>query len=99
MPVAWFLQDRGLDVTGVDRDEVGAGASWGNAGWLPPGLALPLTSPRMLGEGMRGLADPRAPLSIPLRGSPAFGPSCCDSPRIAPSDTGSGPWRTVCLCW
>lgn len=67
---AWFLQDRGVSVTVVERDEVGAGASWGNAGWLTPGLATPLTSRHVLAEGLRGLADPRAPLSIPLRPDP-----------------------------
>lgn len=70
LSAAWFLQDRGLDVTVVDRDEVGSGASWGNAGWLSPGLALPLTSPHVLAEGLRGLVDPRAPLSVPARPDP-----------------------------
>lgn len=70
LSVAWFLQDRGVDVTVVDREEVGAGASWGNAGWLSPGLALPLTSPQVLAEGLRGLAGARAPLSIPARPDP-----------------------------
>ena len=70
LSTAWFLQDRGVHVTVVERDEVGAGASWGNAGYLSPALAVPLTSPHVLGEGLRGLADPGAPLSIPLRADP-----------------------------
>jgi D-amino-acid dehydrogenase len=70
LSTAWFLQDRGVHVTVVDRDEVGAGASWGNAGYLSPALAMPLTSPHVLGEGLRGLADRRAPLSIPARWDP-----------------------------
>lgn len=70
LSTAWFLQDRGLHVTVVDRGEVGSGASWGNAGWLSPGLALPLTSPGMLREGLRGLVDPGAPLSVPARPDP-----------------------------
>ena len=65
LSTAWFLQDRGVHVTVVDRDEVGAGASWGNAGYLSPGLAMPLTSPHVLGEGLRGLADRRAPVEHP----------------------------------
>jgi D-amino-acid dehydrogenase len=70
LSTAWFLQDRGLQVTVIDRDEVGSGASWGNAGWLSPGLALPLTSPHALAEGLRGLVDPRAPLSVAARPDP-----------------------------
>lgn len=70
LSTAWFLQDRGVHVTVVERDEVGAGASWGNAGWLSPGLAMPLTSPHVLAEGLRGLTSASAPLSIPVRPDP-----------------------------
>lgn len=70
LSTAWFLQDRGVHVTVVERDEVGARASWGNAGYLSPALAMPLTSPHVLREGVRGLADRRAPLSIPPRPDP-----------------------------
>ncbi|MFD2399836.1 NAD(P)/FAD-dependent oxidoreductase [Prauserella oleivorans] len=34
LSTAWFLQERGVEVTVVDRTGVAAGASWGNAGWL-----------------------------------------------------------------
>jgi D-amino-acid dehydrogenase len=70
LSTAWFLQDRGVHVTVVEREEVGAGASWGNAGYLSPALAVPLTSPHVLGEGLRGLADRGAPLSVPVRADP-----------------------------
>ncbi|MCD2191394.1 FAD-binding oxidoreductase [Actinomycetospora sp. SF1] len=70
LSTAWFLQDRGVHVTVVERDEVGAGASWGNAGYLSPALSTPLTAPHVLGEGLRGLVDRGAPLSIPLRVDP-----------------------------
>ncbi|GAB3473247.1 NAD(P)/FAD-dependent oxidoreductase [Nocardiopsis coralliicola] len=70
LSTAWFLQEHGVAVTVVERRRVGAGASWGNAGWLSPGLALPLNEPRMLAYGPRALADPRAPLSIPAPAAP-----------------------------
>lgn len=38
LSTAWFLQERGLDVTVVDRGGVTARASWGNAGWIAPAL-------------------------------------------------------------
>ncbi|MGV0793573.1 NAD(P)/FAD-dependent oxidoreductase [Mycolicibacterium sp. XJ1819] len=67
LSTAWFLQERGVDVTIVDRTGVAAGASWGNAGWVSPTLAIPLNSPAMLREGLRALRDSAAPLHIPLR--------------------------------
>ena len=45
------LQERGVEVSVVDRTGVAAGASWGNAGWIAPGLALPLNSPGVLPTG------------------------------------------------
>lgn len=66
LSTAWFLQERGVDVTVVDRTGVAAGASWGNAGWIAPGLTLPLNSPSVLRGGLRSLFDPTAPLHMPL---------------------------------
>jgi len=66
LSTAWFLQERGVDVTVVDRTGVAAGASWGNAGWIAPALTLPLNSPAALRYGLRSLRDPAAPLHIPL---------------------------------
>ena len=64
---AWFLQERGVEVTVVDRDGVAAGASWGNAGWVSPALTIPLNQPAVLRYGLRSLFNPSAPLHIPLR--------------------------------
>lgn len=64
LSTAWFLQDRGVQVTVVDRAQVAAGASWGNAGWLSA-LAIPLNEPSVLRYGLRSLLDRHAPLSIP----------------------------------
>lgn len=66
LSTAWFLQERGVEVTVVDRTGVAAGASWGNAGWVAPGLTLPLNSPAMLRQGLRALRDPTAPLRMSL---------------------------------
>ncbi|MCV7151179.1 NAD(P)/FAD-dependent oxidoreductase [Mycolicibacterium pyrenivorans] len=67
LSTAWFLQERGVEVTVVDRRGVAAGASWGNAGWVSPALTIPLNQPSVLAYGLRSLADPAAPLHIPLR--------------------------------
>ena len=67
LSAAWFLQERGVEVTVVDRRGVAAGASWGHAGWVSPALAIPLNQPSTLGSGLRSLTDPAAPLHIPAR--------------------------------
>jgi D-amino-acid dehydrogenase len=66
LSTAWFLQERGVDVTVVDRTGVGAGASSGNAGWVAPDLTIPLNQPPVLRLGVKALRDPHAPLHIPL---------------------------------
>ena len=65
LSTAWFLQERGVDVTVVDRSGVAAGASWGNAGWVSPALTVPLNSPKTLRYAMRSLRDRNSPVQIP----------------------------------
>lgn len=72
LSVAWFLQEHGEQVTVLDRSGVAAGASWGNAGWLSPGLATPLPEPAVLRYGLRALLDPGAALSVPARLDPSL---------------------------
>jgi D-amino-acid dehydrogenase len=67
---AWFLQERGAEVTVLDRHGVAAGASWGNAGWLTPGLAAPLPEPAVLRYGIRAVLSPSSPVYVPLRPDP-----------------------------
>jgi D-amino-acid dehydrogenase len=67
LSTAWFLQERGVQVTVIDRTGVAAGASWGNAGWLSPALTIPLNQPAVLRYGLKSLFNPSAPLHIPLR--------------------------------
>jgi D-amino-acid dehydrogenase len=70
LATAWFLQEAGAEVTVVDRRHVAAGASWGNAGWLSPALAVPLPEPGALRLGLRTLLSPASPLYIPPRADP-----------------------------
>lgn len=67
LATAWFLQESGAQVTVYERDEVAAGASWGNAGWLTPGLAAPLPEPAVLRYGLRAVLSPTSPVYLPLR--------------------------------
>lgn len=67
LSTAWFLQERGVEVTVVDREGVAAGSSWGNAGWVSPALTIPLNQPGVLRYGLRSMLNASAPLHIPLR--------------------------------
>ncbi|QFG23679.1 FAD-binding oxidoreductase [Actinomadura sp. WMMB 499] len=70
LSTAWFLQERGVDVTVLERRDVAAGASWGNAGWLTPGLATPLPEPAVLASGVRAVLSPSSPVYVPPSASP-----------------------------
>ncbi|MFI9838927.1 NAD(P)/FAD-dependent oxidoreductase [Nonomuraea sp. NPDC051941] len=72
LSTAWFLQERGVQVDVVDRGGVAAGASWGNAGWIAPGLAIPLNEPAVLRYGLRSLLNPAAPLHVPASLDPGL---------------------------
>ncbi|ASR34978.1 amino acid dehydrogenase [Prauserella marina] len=69
---AWFLRRYGVEVTVLERGRTGEGASWGNAGWLSPALAVPLPEPATLRAGLSGFLSPSAPLYVPA------------DPRLAP---------------
>ncbi len=66
------LAKRGVQVTVVERDEVGRGCSYGNAGWLTPSQAFPLANPAMLLKSFKWMLDPESPLYIQPRLDPAF---------------------------
>lgn len=72
LATAWFLQERGLDVTVVERDGVAAGSSWGNAGWLTPGICTPLPEPAVLTYGLRAVFSPSSPVYVPPSADPSF---------------------------
>ena len=70
LATAWHLQERGHEVTVLDREGVAAGASWGNAGWLAPAKTIPLSDPSLWRYGPTALLDADAALSMPLRFDP-----------------------------
>ncbi|HEY9439606.1 MAG TPA: FAD-dependent oxidoreductase [Streptomyces sp.] len=72
LSTAWFLQERGVSVTVYDRKGVAAGSSWGNAGWLTPGLATPLPEPAVLTYGVRAVLSPTSPVYVPPSANPSL---------------------------
>jgi D-amino-acid dehydrogenase len=61
------LARRGAEVLVIERDRVGHGCSFGNAGWLTPSQAVPLANPNLLLKSFGWLLDPESPLYIQPR--------------------------------
>ncbi|MEZ5317375.1 MAG: FAD-dependent oxidoreductase [Vicinamibacterales bacterium] len=66
------LARRGASVTVLERDRIGHGCSYGNAGWLTPSQAVPLANPAMLLKSFRWMLDPESPLYIQPRVDPSY---------------------------
>jgi D-amino-acid dehydrogenase len=70
--VAEALSARDCEVTVLERDRCGAGASAGNAGWITPSLSTPVPGPGVIAASLRWLVDPSGPLWIRPTLSPAL---------------------------
>ncbi len=70
LSTAWFLQEHGVEVEVLDRDGVAAGSSWGNAGWITPGLSTPLPDPAVLSYGIKAVISPASPVYVPVTANP-----------------------------
>jgi D-amino-acid dehydrogenase len=68
---AYFLARRGADVTLVERGEIGAAASFGNAGTIAAGHP-PLNKPGRIRRSVLELLNPKSPLYIPVRWDPVL---------------------------
>ena len=71
---AYYLSQQGLSVTLVERDEICAGSSHGNAGLICPSHASPLCAPGVLSQGLKWMLDPESPFYIKPRLDPALLP-------------------------
>src|SRR5262245_60119536 len=66
---AYYLAKRGLPVTLVEKGDIAAGSSYGNAGLIVPSHSVPLAAPGALQQGLRWLLDPESPFYIRPRPS------------------------------
>lgn len=66
---AYYLRTAGKQVTVLERDRIGSGASRGNAGEICPDLVEPLPGPGVIGPALRTLHRPDAALHIHPRPS------------------------------
>jgi D-amino-acid dehydrogenase len=69
---AYYLARQGTRVTIVERGEIAAGSSYGNAGLIVPSHAVPLAAPGVLWRGIKWMADPESPFYIKPRLDPAL---------------------------
>ncbi len=61
---AHYLAESGLDVTLLERGEIGHGCSYANAGLIAPGHSQALPGPGVVAEGLRHLARRDGPFAI-----------------------------------
>lgn len=66
---AYYLARQGWEVTLVERGEVCAGCSYGNAGLVVPSHVIPLAAPGVWQQGLRWMLDPESPFYIRPRAS------------------------------
>jgi D-amino-acid dehydrogenase len=59
---AYYLRRAGAQVTVIESNRLGSGASGGNAGWIAPAQAGPLPEPGLTAYGLRSLVDRRSAL-------------------------------------
>lgn len=71
LSTAYYLSRRGMDVFVLERNEVGAGASSGNAGAIAPGHG-PMTRPGRILQALRWMGDPTSPLYLPPKWNPSL---------------------------
>jgi len=69
---AYYLAAAGVPVEVVERRHVGAGASWGNAGWVCLGHSMPVPAPGAIRYALGSLGRPESPLYVHPVPEPAF---------------------------
>ena len=61
---AYFLTEAGRRVLLVDKEDICAGSSYGNAGLIVPSHSVPLAQPGVVWQALRWMFDPESPFYI-----------------------------------
>ena len=69
---AWELTRGGAEVVVHESGGIGAGCSWGNAGWVCPSISAPLPEPGMVREGILQLLRRQGAFVLHPRLDPTF---------------------------
>ena len=64
---AYFLNQRGRQVTVLEKGEICSGSSYGNAGLIVPSHSIPLAAPGVMAQGLKWMFDPQSPFYIKPR--------------------------------
>lgn len=65
--IAYYLVEQGHSVTLVEKDDIAAGSSYGNAGLIVPSHVIPLAAPGVPRQGLKWMFDAESPLYIKPR--------------------------------
>jgi len=71
---ALALQDKGFQVSVIDRDGAAEGASYGNAGVISPWSCVPQSLPGIWKQAPKWLLDPEGPLAVRWSYAPRLSP-------------------------
>lgn len=64
---AFYLNALGKDVLLVEKDDICAGSSYGNAGLIVPSHSIPLAAPGVIAQGIKWMFKPQSPFYIKPR--------------------------------
>ncbi len=65
--VAYYLAVQGRSVTLIEKGDICAGSSYGNAGLIANGFAIPMAAPGVPLQGLKWLLDAKSPFTIKPR--------------------------------
>jgi len=69
---AYYLAEKGLKVSVVEKGEIASGCSGANAGLIVPSHCIPLASPGVLRQGLKSMLNPESAFYIKTRFDPAL---------------------------
>jgi len=64
---AFYLNALGKKVLLVEKNDICAGSSYGNAGLIVPSYSIPLAAPGVIGQGLKWMSKPHSPFYIKPR--------------------------------
>ena len=67
---AYYLNNKGHDVTIIDEHDISQGCSFGNMGYISPSHFIPLASPGIIRQGLRWMMSSGSPFYIKPRIDP-----------------------------